>query len=344
MGTMPDLRVFLQQTFEKSGGLMPFENFMAMALYDPNFGYYATAIEDVGGDRGDFATSATLSKGLGQTIAKWIQEERDHHEWEGAVSVIEVGAGNGALAAEILRSFGWWKRRQIKYHIVEVSEPLRRKQQIALNSFPVTWHKGIAGALEETGGKALVFSNELVDAFPAKWLSWSGVESRWHEVFVSFDPLSGISETFRSLSKFFPEENYSALAWDDPEPGQRVEIQPIYQAWLANLARHLDSGSLLTIDYGGSAKDIYDRRPGGSLRGYYRQERIEGPDIYRRFGKQDLTVDVNFDDLRTWGEEFELETVSLESQETFLERHGHGNDPMAGEGVGEAFRVLHQRK
>ncbi|MDC3353308.1 hypothetical protein OAV87_04110, partial [Verrucomicrobiales bacterium] len=77
---------------------MPFENFMAMALYDPHFGYYSTTIRDVGGDRGDFATSATLSGGLGRAIGKWIQSEQQHHEWDGAISIIEVGAGNGALA------------------------------------------------------------------------------------------------------------------------------------------------------------------------------------------------------------------------------------------------------
>ncbi|MDF2377604.1 MAG: SAM-dependent methyltransferase [Verrucomicrobiales bacterium] len=340
---MPDLRRFLHETFEKAGGAVPFDQFMAMALYDPNFGYYAAGIEDVGGMRGDFATSATLTKGLGRAIAKWIQEERDHHDWEAPVSVIEVGAGNGALALEVLRSFGWWKRRQIRYHIVDVSAPLREKQQAALKSFPVDWHANVSEALEATGGKALIFSNELVDAFPAKWLRWLEIEACWLEVLVKFDRDAGLSEVLQPLPKGFPDYDYSALSLKNPACGQRVEIQPLFQRWLANLSEHLREGSILTIDYGGKPEDIYHRRPGGSLRGYYKQERIEGGCVYQRFGKQDLTVDVNFTDLISWGEDFGLETVREESQADFLQRFGEGADAMGSEGVGEAFRVLVQR-
>lgn len=341
---MSDLREFLSQTFQQTGGLMPFENFMAMALYDPRFGYYSTAIQDVGGNRGDFATAATLSGGLGRAIGQWIQEEQQHHEWEGAVSVIEVGAGNGALARSILDSFGWWKRRKVRYHIVDVSAPLREKQRTTLRGLPVKWHTGITEALDAVDGKALIFSNELVDAFPAKWLRWSESENRWHEIFVTFSPDKGIGETFRSLPKFFPEESYASLSLPDPADGQRVEIQPLYQRWLANVAEQLVEGSLLTIDYGGSTGEIYDRRPGGTLRGYYRQERVEGPEVYQRFGKQDLTVDVNFDDLIAWGEEFEMETANFETQCEFLQRFGEGNDPMAEGEVGNAFKALLQRQ
>jgi len=341
---MADLRDFLTQTFKLAGGLMPFENFMAMALYDPHFGYYSTTIRDVGGDRGDFATSATLSGGLGRAIGKWIQSEQQHHEWDGAISIIEVGAGNGALARSVLESFGWWKRRKIRYHIVDVSEPLREKQRAALRGLPVKWHTGITEALEAVDGKALVFSNELVDAFPAKWLRWSEIESRWHETFVTFSPEEGLGETFRSLPKLFPVDAYASLSLHSLTDGQRVEIQPLYQRWLANVTEQLAEGSLLTIDYGGDTEEIYDRRPAGTLRAYYRQERIEGSEIYQRFGKQDLTVDVNFDDLVAWGEDFEMETASLETQGEFLHRYGEGKDPMAEGKVGEAFKVLLQRK
>ncbi|MEM7600856.1 MAG: SAM-dependent methyltransferase, partial [Verrucomicrobiota bacterium] len=288
---MPDLRNFLQETFRKAGGAVPFDQFMAMALYDPSWGFYTNAIEDIGGSRGDFATAATLTKGLGRSIARWIQEEQEHHQWEAPVTVIEVGAGNGALAQEVLRSFGWWKRRQIRYRVVDVSSPLREKQRAALKSFPVEWHNTVSEALESAEGKALIFSNELVDAFPAKWLRWSEIEQCWFEVFVKFDPESGLSEIFQPLPKEFPDFEYSVLGMQEPGCGQRVEIQPLFQRWLGNLSEHLKEGSILTIDYGGTPESIYHRRPGGSLRGYFKQERVEGGGVYQRFGKQDLTVD-----------------------------------------------------
>ena len=338
---MPDLRAFLQQTFSKTGGVMPFENFMAMALYDPQFGYYTTGIESVGGVRGDFATSASLSSGLGRAIGEWIRESEEEY---GKLPIIEVGAGNGDLAREVLRSFGWWKRRQVSYHIVDVSEPLREKQQENLKGLPVTWHTGITEALDSVDGRALIFSNELVDAFPAKWFSWSEIEQCWLEIFVKFDSEKGVEEIFRPLPKGFPDYAYSALQLPELEQEQRVEIQPLYQRWLANMTEHWKEGLLLTIDYGGTPEEIYDRRPGGSLRGYYRQERVEGAGIYQRFGKQDLTVDVNFTDLQNWGEEFDLATLSCETQAEFLQRYGEGSDPMAGDGPGDSFRVLLQRR
>jgi SAM-dependent MidA family methyltransferase len=341
---MPDLRAFLQQTFEKSGGAMPFENFMAMALYDPHFGYYSAGIESVGGPRGDFATSASLTSGLGKAIGRWIQSEATEREWSGTIPVIEVGAGNGDLAREVLRSFGWWKRRHLDYHIVDVSAPLREKQRSQLKSFSVTWHSRISEALEATGGRALIFSNELVDAFPAKWFTWSDIEQCWLEIFVKFDSRKGLEEVFKPLPRGFPDFAYSALQLRNLNHGQRVEIQPLYQRWLANLSEVWNEGALLTIDYGGKAEEIYERRPAGTMRGYYRQERIEGGEIYQRFGKQDLTIDVNFTDLEAWGEEFDLTNVSEESQSEFLSRFGESGDPMAGDGVGEAFRVLLQHR
>lgn len=323
---------------------MAFENFMAMALYDPHFGYYAREIDDVGGARGDFATSATLSGGLGRALSRWIREEAEEHGWKRSIPVIEIGAGNGSLAREILRSLGWRGRRRVDYHIVEVSEPLRNRQERALGAAAATWHTGIREALEATGGRALVFSNELVDAFPAKWLCWTEIERCWMEVFVRFDPRRGVGELFRPLPRDFPDFAFSAMAWKEPPAGQRIEIQPLYQRWLASLAESWSEGSLLTIDYGGRPAEIYDRRPGGTLRAYFRHERIEGPGVYQRFGQQDLTVDVNFEDLVNWGEELDFQTVFEISQRDFLRRNDEADDPMAAEGVGEAFRVLLQRR
>lgn len=101
---------------------------------------------------------------------------------------------------------------------------------------------------------------------------------------------------------------------------------------------------MLTIDYGAdTAAEIYARRPGGTLRAYHRHERIEGGGVYARFGKQDLTCDVNFADLVGWGEESGWETVRLGSQGDFLGRFGSARDAMADDGPGTAFRVLEQR-
>lgn len=338
---MPDLRTFLEDALAARGGAMPFEVFMALALYDPEHGYYSKHIADVGGARGDFATSATLSDALSRAIARWIVEEIAAHRWTGPVHVIEVGGGNGALAAGILRSLGWWRRRSIRYHLVEVSPVLRGLQRKRLGA-SVAWHETIADALAAAGGKALIISNELVDAFPAKWLRWDG--TRWDEIHVAYDPAQGMGEVFLPLADVVSPDDFSALALTERSPGQRIEIHPSFRDWLRKLAPLWHEGSMLTIDYGADSADaIYARRPGGTLRAYHRQQRIEGSGIYARFGKQDLTSDVNFADLVRWGAELGWETIRLGSQRDFLTRHDMGAGTMSGEGPGEAFRVLEQR-
>lgn len=344
---MSDLRDFLERTFAAAGGVLPFDAFMAAALYDPKHGYYTAGIGEVGGERGDFATAATLSDGLGRAIARWIVEESNHHAWRGPVPVLEVGGGNGALASAVLKALGWRGRRRVRYHLVEISPVLKGLQHKRLGRAAfgrgATWHGSIGEALEACGGRALVFSNELVDAFPAKWLIREG--GRWAEICVAYEAGSGLREVFRDLPSDLDPGDFSAMALTDPPVGQRIELLSSYRNWLGELASACNAGSLLTIDYGGeTAEAIYRHRPGGTLRAYHRHERIEGGGIYARFGRQDLTSDVNFADLVAWGGRLGFTTVRQGTQGEFLRRYGCGADAMAEEAPGTAFRVLEQRR
>ena len=102
---------------------------------------------------------------------------------------------------------------------------------------------------------------------------------------------------------------------------------------------------MLTIDYGAAtAAEVYHRRPGGTMRGYFRQERVEGGGVYARIGRQDLTADVNFADLIARGQKFGIETAGLSTQQEFFARFGMGKDAMAGDRAGAAFQVLEQRR
>lgn len=340
---MPDIRAFLHHTFEKSGGEMSFEDFMALALYEPVFGYYTAGIRDVGGARADFATSATLTGALSHAIACWLRSEIAERGWEKPFDVIEVGAGNGALAEGIIKSLNWRERRKFRYHIVDISHLMREQQREKLDRFRVSWHGDIQNALRSCNGRAMIISNELIDAFPAKWLRWNGNDSRWDEVFVRYSEESGLGERFRPLPGNFPLSDFSATGMKDKQVGSRIEIQPSVKKWLSETTEDWREGAMLTIDYGGTTDEIYHRRPGGTMRGYYKHERIEGGQVYLRPGSQDITVDVNFTDVQHWGEELGLKTVSYETQAEFLKRFGQGKDVMATSEAGESFRVLHQR-
>jgi SAM-dependent MidA family methyltransferase len=111
---------------------------------------------------------------------------------------------------------------------------------------------------------------------------------------------------------------------------------------------------MLTIDYGDAFPQVYHRRPGGTLRAYFAQQRLTGAEVYQRMGRQDITTDVNFTDLQRWGERLGWATEVFETQAEFIRRYvadaaersrkdatdAYVLDP---EGAGGAFRTLVQR-
>lgn len=325
MGNPAQLKSFLTTTFADAGGPIPFERFMELALYHPDFGYYTANIDDVGGSRADFSTWATIAAPV-KAIANWIREEFTHHSCQ---DIIEIGAGDGSMAQSILKNFSWSERRKLNYRIVEISPALKQHQISKLKRKSVTWYDTVSDALKASGGQAIIFSNELVDAFPAKWLIWDG--ANWQEIHVKFSTDSGLSEEFRPCD--------AEVDWQNPPTGQRVELHHSYLTWLDNWLPDFKKGSLLTIDYGAAG---YSPNPRGTMRGYFRQKRIEGPGVYSRFGTQDLTCDVNFTDLIIHGEKNNLETVTLENQLSFMSRFH--SQPVEHTEAAEAFQVLHQRR
>ena len=180
-------QVHLRELIAREGGAISFERFMREALYHPRFGYYARQVRTLGA-AGDFATSATLHGALGTAVAAWAARRRAEFGWRARWHVIELGGGGGQLAEEVGRSLGWWARWALRYHIVERSATLRREQRERLaGRAHVCWHEDIASALEAAAGRALVVSNEFVDAFPCIRLEWDGTGT-WREVGVRWQP------------------------------------------------------------------------------------------------------------------------------------------------------------
>ena len=336
-----DLPSFLRLLQEECDGVIPFERFMREALYHPRFGYYFAHIDDVG-PRGDFSTSATLDQGLGIAIAAWVKERSKAFKWN-RTSVIEVGAGSGALASTVLGNLGCLKRLRTDYTIIETSPVLRSRQQELLRGRRVVWGNSMEEALQRSKGKALIFSNELVDAFPCHL--FERTDTAWKELGVSIGADGSLREVFLEKT---PIQNEFAAFCHLPK-GQRIERQDSYRDWLKSWSPHWREGSMLTIDYGDAEEHLYERRLQGSLRAYSKHHRYTGIDVYARFGRQDITADVNFSDLIRWGEESGMKTVSNTTQRAFLmawlpkkkrkitsDRFTHPGD------AGDAFRILEQ--
>ena len=174
---------------------------MHEALYHTEFGYYTANIREFG-RRGDFTTWPALNEGLGRAIARWALENRPSRRWD----LIEIGAGSGELAASILKTIGRWSRP--RYHIVEISPPLRQIQQRRLGSSAI-WDASVPEALAASRGTALILSNELVDAFPCRvfkkcpdgWRELAlRLEGRAHYGGVGCPPASRFDRVFASLA------------------------------------------------------------------------------------------------------------------------------------------------
>jgi len=305
-----------------------FDRFMELALHDPERGYYARRIRGVG-KGGDFTTTPMLTPALGKAVAAWAKSGLKE---SGCRDLIELGPGEGVLAESVMKAFPWWSKPRL--HLVERSVPLREKQAARLGK-RVTWHDTIESALNACGGKACVYSNEFADAFPVR--RFRREENGWSELFL--EP----QESWQACDEL-PDSSVFALSFP---PGQIVEVAESYHNWLRGWLPKWQTGRMLTIDYGTPVDTLYHRRPRGTVRAYFIQQRLEGPAIYQNPGRQDLTADVNFTDLQTWSAP-SAETVQLMTQREFLLPHADLVNPADAHaadanGAGGSFLVLEQR-
>jgi SAM-dependent MidA family methyltransferase len=323
---------FLLELQKNLGGCIPFERWMQEALYHSEFGYYTANIREFG-RRGDFTTWPALNDALGRAVARWALENRPAGRW----NLIEVGAGSGELAASIMRTIGWWNRP--RYHVVEISSRLRQIQQKHLGS-NATLHASVPEALAASGGTALIFSNELADAFPCRVFKKG--PAGWRELALRIEGGHIVEEW---LARPLPDSTAFLHPWPD---GQRVEVQESFRVWLRDWLPAWQAGSMLTIDYGDTCPALYFRRPGGTLRAYAHHQRLEGQDVYGGFGLRDLTADVNFSDLQR---ESGFSATTLTTLGEFLSKH----DPSPVKdrtsellhspgGAGEEFKALVQTR
>lgn len=316
---------------------IPFEAFMRTALHDPVHGYYARNIRAVGGGRGDF-TTVPMHCGdvLARAIARWAAAAMRATNCR---NLIEIGPGEGTLMRDVVRHLPWARRLRVRPHLVETSPVLATRQQATLGP-RATWHADPAAALNTCNGAAVIFSNELVDAFPVR--VFDKTANGWRELAVETDARGRVVRECLMDETPLPES--SAFSLHHP-PRQRVEVHDACHRWLAAWLPRWRVGEMLTIDYGNTAGRLYHRRPSGTLRGYLMHHRVTGADLYQNVGMQDLTADVNFTDLdlhaRPWCESLEPQTLAA-----FLYHHLGPRVPVElrdDRGAGGAFLTLVQR-
>lgn len=309
IGNMMQLSEIIMHKIQDNGSIS-FHDFMEMALYYPQLGYY-TSNENPIGIKGDYYTGPQLTPLFGMLIGKQLEEM-----WEvmgkGKFTIVEYGAGTGKLCRDIM---DYLKKNpefyeNLNYCIIEKNLGSKEKESDYLPE-KVSWHDSIVDIPEITG---CILSNELVDNFPVHQVVMG---EDLMEVFIGYD--KNFMELFKpasaALKAYFEELNIIL------PKGYRTEINLQATQWLTEIARVLKKGYVITIDYGNTSSQLYtEQKKQGTLMCYNKHTTNEN--LYANIGSQDITAHVNFSALCHWGFKNGLKCVSLTSQADFLMKLG----------------------
>lgn len=304
-----------------------FEQFMARCLHDPSKGYYSRNIHSIG-SRGDFTTAPQISKAPAAAIAAWASRALRETDCR---NLIEVGPGLGTLAQDVFKKLPLTLRLKTTLHLVESSNPLSKHQTNLLKK--ARHHSTIHAALDASQGNAVIFSNELVDAFPIRL--FQKTKEGWRE--IAYESNNGSRKEILLPPDKLPR---SSIFQREFPIAQRIEVHESYRLWLESWLPYWKKGEMLTIDYGNTVDHLYQRQPKGSLRAYLLHQRLEGEAIYENPGMQDITSDVNFTDLIEWGAPW-LENSELTNFASFIKPFTDRNESLPSESANH-FQVLRQ--
>jgi len=343
-------------------GPITFAEYMREALYHPLHGYYS---KPEATRFADYYTSVDVHSIFGRLLARQFAEMWQHMGRPGKFMLVESGAGVGRLAKHILE----FCRGQLSdfyavLYYVAVERSPQRSEQLGRRLAEFIEEGKCEARLEipEHIDEGSIFSNELLDALAVHRVIQKDGELR--ELYVTHDGES-FGEEARELSTCAIADYLSAQQITLRE-GQLAEVGLEACDWITEIARRLDRGFVLTIDYGHEAEELFDaHHMAGTALAYRGHDANEK--FYEAPGAQDLTAHVNFTSLKQWGARAGLETVGLTSQTKFLLALGKVNEfadlyedgmddtdrlrarlqlktLIFPEGMGERFQVLIQQK
>ncbi|MFK7851330.1 MAG: class I SAM-dependent methyltransferase [Akkermansiaceae bacterium] len=272
-------------------GVLPFPKFLEIALYDPEFGYYARPPKQVGRS-GDFYTSVSVGPLFGRILArrflKWWLENGSPSAWR----LVELGAHDGKLAADILAEIAainptaWGS---LEFCSIEPLPQLRKAQHQRLDPLASKLHIAeSANEISADSAPTILYGNEVLDALPFHLIrmrnkTWMELFVTEHFEFTEQEPSARLQDKLKIIGNNFPE-NY------------QTEIRTSFQDFLEPLLAIGNIELLLFIDYGFASPEYYDTyRSKGTMRTFSKQKAAEDP--FQDIGQIDITAHVDFTDL-----------------------------------------------
>lgn len=302
------LTALLRSEIENAGGSIPFARYMELVLYAPGLGYYSGGAQKFGMG-GDFVTAPEISPLFGQTLARQAAEILQVTQG----SLLELGAGTGKLAAELMLEMQHLQVLPERYLILEVSAQLRELQQSTLRQVlpPALLHRVEWLNTLPADFNGLVLANEVLDALPvhvirashegirAMNVMWNGSGFAWVETPLLDEALLDLVCKHRLVGDYI------------------TEFCPAVRALIASLAAMLKQGALLFIDYGFPQHEYYHaQRRQGTLMCHYRHQAHDDPFLYP--GLQDITAHVDFTAIAETAVEHGLQLLGYCTQAQFL--------------------------
>jgi SAM-dependent MidA family methyltransferase len=305
----------IRQEITQSGGHMSFARFMELALYAPGLGYYSAGSHKFG-EGGDFVTAPEISPLFAKCLARQCQQVLNELD---TGDILEIGAGSGMLACELLTELDQLESLPQHYFILEISADLRERQQQKIKQecprlfSRVQW----LDKLPEKNIRGVIFANEVLDAMPITCfrMTDNGIKERcvkfsteennfqWHLT----EPTT--SELTRHIQMLQKEcDIYS---------GYESEVNLMLDMWVRTLADVLEQGLILLFDYGYGRREFYHPdRCMGTLMCHYQHHRHADP--FMLVGLQDITAHVDFTAVAESAVAASLDVSGYTTQASFL--------------------------
>ncbi|CAB1274133.1 class I SAM-dependent methyltransferase [Candidatus Nitrosacidococcus tergens] len=311
------LQSLIRENIHQAGGAIPFSHFMGLALYTPRLGYYMSALPKIG-HPGDFITAPEISPLFSRCLALAAQEILAILK---KGNILEIGAGSGRMAADILIELADRDCLPEQYLILELSADLRQRQQTYLSQriphlMPkITWLNRLPDSIQ-----GIIFANEVCDAMPihciqietdCSWERYVGYDQKgefiWENGPLSDPILDNRINDIRPFLNFEPNAEFSYIS----------EINLMMERWIAELAHCLHQGVVFIIDYGFPQHEYYHwQRSEGTLMCHYQQYAHSDPFFFP--GLQDITAHIDFTALAEAGKNSNLSITGYCSQADFL--------------------------
>lgn len=354
----------LQERIRREGPISFYE-WMKAALYDEREGYYCSDRVRQG-RAGDYRTAPETSPLFAATFANYFMKSYFDLGAPTAWTIVEIGSGSGDFARDVLQSLQTNFPNifaATQYIIDEVSADAQSRGLKKLAAFKDRVQFRALGDLREPLPHAIIFSNELLDAFPAHRVI--GRAGGIKELRVALDDAGNFGWLESKLEG--PVAEYCELIKLQLAEGQIYEVNLQAEQFLSLAAKSIREGLLITVDYGAERDELLSdpNRFGGTLRAFRRHRFVD--DLLSSPGEYDLTTTIDWTQIMETGGRYGLETLRFQPLSEFLMGEGilaelmstasltkdpveqfklnrYALELMKSDGMGAAFQVLVQRK